>query len=619
MLFSVLSLAQANSANGVFSKELTKEISVLYASPKEIIDKYEGILNQEAYDASHSLEKFEIYYLLNQAYYSVILPEKALEYAIKANNEIDKTKHEWFYYINLVELSLAYELKGDASKAQAYALQAIEWSTSKNDFPLLQKALLAQGLNQLTLGEYNTALGHFTRAYEIGQQYENTKAPGHVAYYIALSHEYARENKRAALYFEQAAQYYKANNQLINYSDALYGLARAYKFIGEIDKAIELFAESMNLSIELDDQQGQAYTYKEISGLYLQKNDLQQAHFSLVKALQLFETSNNVYMLSEVNKQLSELAKNNRSIHHAIKLSEIAISYASNDSLKPHLISLLFLQSDLYADLGEFERAFKLHKKAHDEESAYEEKQKLAEYDRLSAELELDKEKNENRILEKQNTKVSNQLAMSKQVMLALIILLSLFVFASLLATIMYVKSAKTQSKLTELANSDPLTKLSNRRFAFETLSQQIKLSKRENFELSIALVDLDHFKKINDKYGHPTGDKILIAFSELAKNMFRSTDIIARIGGEEFLFIFPYTNEIKAQDLIINFCDKLKYNEGVTSVIDEALTCSVGITNAQDSENELDAISVADKAMYRAKSVGRDAIVIDLFENKQA
>ena len=122
-------------------------------------------------------------------------------------------------------------------------------------------------------------------------------------------------------------------------------------------------------------------------------------------------------------------------------------------------------------------------------------------------------------------------------------------------------------------------------------MSTQLKLARRENYELAIALVDLDFFKKINDKYGHPAGDQILLGFANLASQMFRESDTIARIGGEEFLFIFPYTRVDQAQDLIIEFTEKLRFSEAVTTAINEALTCSVGITNPLLYKNGQEAI----------------------------
>lgn len=606
MLFSNLTYS-----SDIFSVALQAALEKTKTNPRQVIEKYEQLIANS--DTANSLlNDKEVFYLLSRAYYSQSLPERALDYAVKAFAQVKSEPNTLWHNIVLVELSLAFELNGQAIIAQKYVKRVLDWARKNERYLLLQNAYIAQGLNELTLGKYDFALNSFTSAYHMSTQHPDALPAGHAAYFIAMAHEFSNNNGDAIEFFEQATEYYKQTNQIVDYSDALYALARAYKMSGNIDRALTLFSQSMGISISLGDLQGQAYTYKELSGIYLSKSDLARAHLSLVKALRMFSAANNIYMLAEVHKKLAEIAMDKQTASHAIYLTEIAISFAQGESLKPQYIDLLTLQGDLLAQTNHYKQAFEANQLALIEQRNYNNQSSKENFERSRAELNLLRTENQNKFLALENDKVIAALKAKQQQSYLLILAIVLLISISIAAFILYLQSKRAQIKLSSLANTDPLTKLANRRTAFNTLSVQLKLAKRANYELAIALVDLDYFKRINDKYGHPAGDKILIGFANLATYMFRESDTIARIGGEEFLFIFPYTSVEKAQTLIIEFTDSLRFSEFVTVTISEALTCSVGITNALIYESEQEAISTADKAMYRAKNIGRDAIVID-------
>lgn len=96
------------------------------------------------------------------------------------------------------------------------------------------------------------------------------------------------------------------------------------------------------------------------------------------------------------------------------------------------------------------------------------------------------------------------------------------------------------RSKLMRIANTDPLTRLLNRRFVNEHKKALIEGHARSGASLPVAIVDIDHFKAINDKHGHSAGDEVLVAFAGTMQDILRKCDVIARWGGEEFIVIFP-------------------------------------------------------------------------------
>ena len=592
---------------------VSQGIQAIKETPLTVIDDYEQKLIQAMADTSKSDEDIAALHLvLSKAYYSKILANEAAAHAKSGLALLETTKDTLLLNRLLIAASQGYELAGNTEISKPMAEQALAWARSENNILIEQEALVATGLSDLTIGAYDDALKSFNLAYRMSDEDPDLMAKGHIAYFIALVHEYMKNQGEAIRYYSQASEHYKAEKIIMNYSDALYGLARAYKFNNQAEKAMALFEESIAISKQLGDEQGQAYTYKELAGLYFAQNDLKQGHKSLVKALSFFAIADNPYMLAEVNYQLAEFAYAQEQLPHAKALSDIAISYALGDSRKPHFIRLAKLKSKILFDLGRFQEAYDFLEKSYDENIKYEQIRNQETFERLRAEFNFREQEEQYEQLNDENTQTNLRLEAQKQQQRVLVLTIILLVTITLGIVFLFIQSKRAQAKLAELANTDPLTQLANRRTAFNSLSTQIRLAKREEYDLSIALIDLDHFKKINDSLGHPVGDQVLKCFAHMARAQFRNTDVIARIGGEEFLFIFPFTSVEQAQDLIIEFSDNLRESKELINLIGGRLTCSVGIINAKRYDDEISAISFADKVMYRAKYIGRDAIVIE-------
>jgi diguanylate cyclase (GGDEF)-like protein len=168
--------------------------------------------------------------------------------------------------------------------------------------------------------------------------------------------------------------------------------------------------------------------------------------------------------------------------------------------------------------------------------------------------------------------------------------------------------------KLLQLqANTDPLTGLSNRRHFIEGLEHELDRYRRYRRPLSVAMIDIDHFKRVNDTYGHVTGDKVLCALANLLVRELRTIDRVGRMGGEEFAIIFAETGIDSARLA----CDRLLARIRVAEIdVDDArisFTVSIGLTTANPATQDSTAIlKRADELMYDAKARGRNRIQVD-------
>ncbi len=172
----------------------------------------------------------------------------------------------------------------------------------------------------------------------------------------------------------------------------------------------------------------------------------------------------------------------------------------------------------------------------------------------------------------------------------------------------------KTESELKEalrymqqLAATDSLTGLSNRRHFLDLAQAEFARSKRYEHELSILALDIDHFKNVNDTYGHQAGDKVLEAISECCSDLLRTGDIFGRLGGEEFSILLPNANRESAQFTAQRVLDavaalEVNYEEQVIH-----FTTSIGIAQVHSSTDLQELMKHSDEALYQAKHNGRN------------
>lgn len=157
------------------------------------------------------------------------------------------------------------------------------------------------------------------------------------------------------------------------------------------------------------------------------------------------------------------------------------------------------------------------------------------------------------------------------------------------------------------MANYDPLTRIFNRRRFLELLEHRIHAAKRLNQELGIVFFDIDHFKRINDTFGHNTGDEVLRGLASLVSSAIRRTDVFARWGGEEFLVLLESTGLENAARMAEKLRKTIMEHE---FPVVKQVTCSFGVTSYVPEENSESFINRADSALYKAKESGRNRVV---------
>ncbi len=170
---------------------------------------------------------------------------------------------------------------------------------------------------------------------------------------------------------------------------------------------------------------------------------------------------------------------------------------------------------------------------------------------------------------------------------------------------------AQALADVQRLATRDDLTGLVNRRFLLDLLAQEMPRSDRSGQYLCIALLDIDHFKRVNDTHGHAAGDAVLRAFANEALGAIRASDSLARWGGEEFLLMLPATDLEAALHSVERLRQRIAALPMETGGATLHVTVSIGLVQRVAQEAAADAIARADQALYAAKTQGRNRVVV--------
>jgi len=190
--------------------------------------------------------------------------------------------------------------------------------------------------------------------------------------------------------------------------------------------------------------------------------------------------------------------------------------------------------------------------------------------------------------------------------------LLALGTWAALALRQSMKREAIIRRELERYALTDELTGLANRRETLASLDRQIATARRHGRPLSIAILDIDHFKKVNDTYGHPVGDQVIRRVGDLATEIMRDQDLVGRLGGEEFVIVLPETDA----DGALIACDRLR--QAIADAVLEietgetlSVTLSAGVAQMVPQDERTQLIARADAALYDAKTSGRDRVLL--------
>ncbi len=165
---------------------------------------------------------------------------------------------------------------------------------------------------------------------------------------------------------------------------------------------------------------------------------------------------------------------------------------------------------------------------------------------------------------------------------------------------------------MTYQARHDVLTGLTNRRGFEDEANRMLTRQRKAGKAPALISIDLDHFKRVNDRFGHPAGDEVLVIFSALLRASVRPGDLVGRIGGEEFSILLPSASESSATAVGERIRKRVASTDFSAIDLDLQMTCSIGVAvgDEQDTDSMSDLMALADRRLYKAKQAGRNCVI---------
>ncbi len=481
---------------------------------------------------------------------------------------------------SLLSLSRANTEIGRYAESLNFLLEAQPLFEGLDDQVGIMQVLNEFGRIYYYLGDFSTAIEYYLREAALAQKTGDAEREATVVYNIGLIHLYSDNTKMALDDLSRAMRMAEEldNQRLLAY--ALEGMAEVYTKTGEIERALDYARQSLEIS------QPQGFyglvnnTLLTIGDNYVALGDLEQAEKCYQEALEAGESSgsrhDNAYALAAIGKLMfkrgntdSALEWLGRALAQADEIGACDLIFDCHQAL-----------AEVYKSLHDYEKALEHYEQFHTIEKAMFNEKSDMKLKTLEVLHQVETARRESEIYQLRNTLLQQEIEEHK----------------------------KVQAMLEELVKIEPLTGLFNRRHFFELAEKEFERARRYQHTFSVIMADIDHFKEINDRFGHAVGDQALVTVATLIRRNLRAADLACRYGGEEFAFLLPETSGPQARSLAERIRSEIAAYSFQVNGARFQLSISIGVAECPGNCVTLDQLfSLADQAMYQAKHLGRN------------
>ncbi len=463
------------------------------------------------------------------------------------------------------------------------------------------------------LEDYEHALTLIDRAYQDARLSKDDLA---IAYANQVSgniyHEMGLYND-SIQYFSKAMDGYSQLNYQYYADISLFGLASGYRYQRKYPQALRYFEMYIEQTKNISNSKSHYLGHYGLAVTLAELPDCERALDYIDKALAIGGPAGWSVELHKKKVRCFTLLGQLPAAEKALLETKQLISRVNDLQGSKWAVELYEIESDLERSKGNYQVAYELmqqynqwivstnsqrfSEKILDMRASQESKRKDIEISLLEA------------IADKQRAMVENKGRQSQLLFFAFMASMAALILLVIAFVIYYLKS----KKIAELSTQDGLTGLKNRRYVFGYLERLLASKAHEHSGFSVLCIDVDDFKAINDQYGHPIGDKVIKHVAEVSRQVLRMSDILGRIGGEEFMYVFPRTQEMQAEEVSHRLLRILRETPlELPGDIRISITVSMGISHADKGLTTVEAIyNAADEAMYRSKKSGKNCLTV--------
>jgi len=512
-----------------------------------------------------------------------------------------------------LELLMAYASAVYDSAGIAAAIQTIE-AARATQLPGSQAdtcLLINRGRLEHRSGREDLAIVTLTQAYRASSLSE-TLSETHIlaAAHLSAVMRSMGDYSQALALNQEKIDWDTDHGASMSLSVSRFNRGQILKLMGNYDGAIAEFEKARTFSVSLGDQQGVAFADQAICESHIELGQLASAQRECSNALRIFGLARSIDSLKETQILQARIFLGYGHPDLALATMNQVLEHGGDD-VRPRLVGSMYEwraranaalhnYKDAYADLQAYATRFTAATNA----------ERIRQAGALRARFETDREiarnsslKRELENTQEQSNRQAQQLRWNTVIAIAGICIIALLVY-------FLIANRSYRIRLVRLASQDALTGLPNRRRTQELALAALEVAKTTGKPLTLALIDMDHFKDINDTCGHAAGDHVLQEFARAGREALRETDILGRWGGEEFLLLMPET----PVELAVASLERLRTLVfGIRlppSGCDLRVSLSAGLAMNDESVKSFeDLVARADAALYRAKNEGRDLI----------
>ena len=513
----------------------------------------------------------------------------------------------------------ALENLGEIAEAESNYENGLELAKSLNQPKYIGEGLINLGAVYYLSERFEASIKVLNEAYTLANQTEDDELKGSVNNELSILYWYLGQRKKSLAYQRQAYQHFLNAGQTFYAFNTLSGIAQNLSQQEEYEEAINLFKEVIDGAKDINSKSLMYSVYSGMSWALLKQkeSDPEASYQYILLAGQYIEDTEHhdamLYYLFNKTEILKELERYDEALDVFFQANEL-LKHPTLPQYKWFSIYTLILKSEILHALSRHEEAYRLISDVIEKVKVIRREENLLAIDDLRLRYESEQADLLNEILVQEKTLRTLELAeadraMSEQRGYLLIIALLALILAWVVIKLVY-----GQEFLLKASRTDSLTGVFNRRHTMQLASQMFKRVKQSNSSMCVFMIDVDHFKVINDKCGHSIGDKVLKEIADQINNSMRTSDIFGRFGGEEFVAFLPKTSldqGLKIAERLRLFIyqhqwpfeevDTVSVSIGV-SVFDESVPLNKG-----DSLDGL--LRTADVKLYLAKQEGRNKV----------
>lgn len=571
---------------------------------EEFIQKSHSINNQQVY-VQAAIAKLEALIFLEQ-----IADAQALFDDLKPLIEPFATNLNKIRY-GIANIMLLFN-QGEHEQLESHYAPLIEQAASIGDKRMQGEVFLAIGNIQTQLIQASDAINSFKNAYNLFEEINDNTLQTVVVGALANVYSDIGELELSNYYHYQVLEIDEATGNRYSESVSRFNIAKNYAQIEAFDKALAYFNQAKDISIEINDNIGVTLAAIEIASIYNAKAQWDLSIESLVNVKSKLNQGGGAVTKFVYLSTLAEAYLGSEKTALAAPIIE-QLSFLQQEITNDEIKRNYFLLSAQFAFLElDYQRAYSMLNLARElEQNIVRDKLDIeAQKNKVAFETRLTQQQNELLLKENEINALTIEQQRSEQQLSRLILLGVSFVLFSL-AVILFIQ-VKHREKFKQLAFVDSLTQGPNRRAIMAFAEKVFNRAVQDQSTFSIALIDLDNFKKINDRFGHYAGDEVLKAFAKTCENCIRQEDGFGRYGGEEWLLILPDTQAEHLEIVFKRLFNGLNSSEFESLPKGKKITFSMGVVEFEPQQYQFvdEMISEADDYLYIAKALGRNRLV---------